>query len=1859
MNLPKMRLTSTLPFLRTIDSRAPERMPVTRSRGDAASASDPARPSRSGTYTDVCHPKTRGAPPGLLLVGLFALAVLFTLTAHREARAQAPPIIIGEVWYLVINENNTAVTTLEAVDPDSTELVWTITGGADQNAFSLTASDSAIPVTASGSAKARLAFRVAKDFEAPDDADGDNVYEVSVEVTDGDNPVGYSISVRIADVDESSGVTSNPTVTLSCSSSYNDRRGLDNFVVVVEFSEFVWDFDSDDLKYTRQPSHNTQVVVSGGTVGAFSGLRSKKFNFGTHDPESVQYTFWVPAAVAHDVSGDLNRASGTLRLAMNRKVSIAADARASEESGATADFRVMLDAVDDCETATVEYETADGTATAGEDYTAASGTLTFAPGQTAKTVSVAVLDDSLNDSGETFTLKLKNLSAETTAIADDKAEATGTITDSDRDVFAPRVASASVDGSVVTLTFNEGLDESSEPAAGAFTVTVAGATRGVTTVDVSGNTLTLTLASAVAAGEAVTVAYAQPADANARRLEDTAGNPVASFGARTVTNDTNAPPTGLPTIAGIAQVGETLTASSSGIADADGLSGATFAWQWVVNDGATDTDIPGATQASYTLTNAEAVKTIKVRLTFTDDRGTDETLVSAATAAVVVPLTAQFVNMPAFHDGSRPIEFELRFSEEIAISYRTVRGAVLDVTGGTVKAAWRLARPSNMRWGIRVAPATDGDVRIMLRGGRACDAKGAICTSDRKRLSNGLESSVRSSLPTVGSDTFEVVENQTDVTTLTATDADTPVADLVWSITGGADAAKFTLGASGVLAFKTAKDFESPDDTDGDGSYEVAVQVSDGTNTASATLTVTLVDVEEVAPTLTGATVNGEQLTLTFSESLVWASSGGIAFAVTVAETARPITLMQHDGGSTILLRLAEAVEYGDTVRVSYLPGTYDARFQDEAGNELEEFRDQVVENGTPDSGNSADTAAVVAPLTASFEEVPATHDGASPFEFRIAFSEVIEASWVTMRDHALEVTGGRVTAAWRVERRSDLWGIRIVPDSTGAVAVVLAGDRACTESGAICTSDDKQLSGRVAASVAGPAPLSTDATLSALRLSNGALNPSFASATTGYTASVPYATASLTVEPTPNDANATVAFNPATDAESGAPGHQVALTLGDTRITVTVTAEDGSTQKTYTVTVTRRPNLSVTGLVLYDNASGEDVAGLTDGAVVSAQSSARLNIRADTSGSVGSVRLELSGQETASRTENMAPWYLFGDQGNRGARAFPAGSYTVMATPYSEPRAGGTAGDTLRVSFRVKPHELSVADASAEEGTDTTLDFTVTLAPSSPSAVTVAYATADGTATAGEDYEPKSGTLTFAAGETTKTVSVTLLDDVRNEGSETFTLTLNSATGATITDAEATGTITNSDPLPTAWTARFGRAAAVHVLDAVSERLDGGSAGASHVRLGGHQLGGGLGVREAVSHLAPARSLLEETETANTTGQDMTLKELLLHSSFHLVSNDGGEAIGPRLSAWGRVAASGFDGKEDRLSLDGTVTTATLGVDGAWEHWLTGLAVAYSEGDGSFSQVGIPGGDLASTLTSVHPYVAYTLSDRVRLWGMVGYGSGEFSLSDPDTLSTDLEMRMGAVGVRGTLLSQPKGLELALRSDALWVGIDTAAVQDMVATEAETSRLRLVLEGSRAIALSGGGILTPALEIGLRHDGGDAETGSGLELGGRIRYASAWGLSIEASVRGLLAHEDQDYQEWAASGSLRFDPGQDGRGLSASIAPTWGMASSGVGQLWGQPDARGLAPNGGLLPTSAAGRLEAQLGYGLATLQGRGLLTPYARVALTEGSEQAWHLGTRLALAEILDLSLEASRRQREGEGAAHDLALLATVPW
>ncbi|MDE2792399.1 MAG: fibronectin type III domain-containing protein, partial [Paracoccaceae bacterium] len=484
----------------------------------------------------------------------------------------------------------------------------------------------------------------------------------------------------------------------------------------------------------------------------------------------------------------------------------------------------------------------------------------------------------------------------------------------------------------------------------------------------------------------------------------------------------------------------------------------------------------------------------------------------------------------------------------------------------------------------------------------------------------------------------------------------------------------------------------------------------------------------------------------------------------------------------------------------------------------------------------------------------------------------------------------------------------------------------------------------------------------------------------------------------------------------------------------------------------------------------------------------------------------------------------------------------------------------------------------------------------------------------------------------------------------------------------------------PAAWLARFGRTAAGQAVDAVKGRLEGG--GASHVTLGGQlvSLDTPQGRADATAEIdAVAAALgaapgerwdrdgwMRNGKAPAVSARTMTGRELLLGSAFHLASQ--GEGSGPAFAAWGQVATGGFDGEAYGVRLDGDVTTGFLGADVAGERWLAGAAVAASRGKGTFTSSGtaVGEGEIESTVTSVLPYARLRLNERVTAWGLAGTGRGRLVLTDDERLEADLAMSLAAAGGRGTLIPAPEGggFELALRTDALWVRTKTDAARsdtgNLVAGDAKVTRLRLVLDASRVFAL-GAGTLTPSLEVGLRHDGGDAETGAGVEIGAGLGWADpASGVTAALRLRGLAAHESGTYREWGASGTLRIDPGTSGRGLSLMLAPSVGNASSGIGTLWSAADARGLAPGG----TFEVGRrFDAEVGYGLALFGDRFTGTPHAGLSLSEGGREV-RLGWRLAPATGgpgLGIGLDATRKEsaNDNAGPEHGIGLRVTARW
>ena len=529
----------------------------------------------------------------------------------------------------------------------------------------------------------------------------------------------------------------------------------------------------------------------------------------------------------------------------------------------------------------------------------------------------------------------------------------------------PELSSAGVDGAELTLTFNEALDTGETPDKSAFAVTVEGSSRGVDAVSVSDSEVSLTLVTAVSAGDAVTVDYTAPAGESESRLQDQVGNAADSFSGQSVTNHT-----------------------------------------------------PAAAQ-----------------------------------------LTATTHDVPSAHDGSTTFTFEVRFSEEPAagFSYKTLRDNAFTVTGGEVVHVRRLEKGRNVRWEISVRPDGKGPVTIVLPATTDCEADGAVCTDDGRKLSPGFELTVPGlSTPEITSgSSFSVDEGATGVATLRASDGDTPAADLTWSVSGGDDEVKFAVTAAGVLSFAAAKDYETPDDAGADGVYEVTVQVSDGGRTDSADLTVTLTNVNEAPTADAGAdqenVAQGDTVTLNGSGadsdsgdtlSYAWTQSG--TPAVTLSDPAAESPAFTAPAGLS-----------ADTAL------TFTLRVTDAGGLYAEDSVTVTIEGQVTTS-----------PLTASVSGVPASHEGQAAFTFELRFSEepADGFSYKTLRDHALTVAGGEVVKVRRLEKGKNVrWEIHVTPDGDGTVTVVLPVTTDCAATGAVCTGDGRMLSNRLEITVPGP----------------------------------------------------------------------------------------------------------------------------------------------------------------------------------------------------------------------------------------------------------------------------------------------------------------------------------------------------------------------------------------------------------------------------------------------------------------------------------------------------------------------------------------------------------------------------------------------------------------------------------------------------------------------------------------------------------------------------------------------------------------------------------------------------------------------
>ncbi len=971
-------------------------------------------------------------------------------------------------------------------------------------------------------------------------------------------------------------------------------------------------------------------------------------------------------------------------------------------------------------------------------------------------------------------------------------------------------------------------------------------------------------------------------------------------------------------------------------------------------------------------------------------------------------------------------------------------------------------------------------------------------------------------------------------------------------------------------------------------------------------------------------------------------------------------------------------------------------------------------------------TQEAAAPLTASFEELPETHDGATAFTFRLSLSDDIANSDVDVRDSAFEVTGGSVTDVGRVDGRNDLWEITVTPDGTGNVGIVLLPARACGTAGALCTADGRALTTALLVTV--PASPQQAGALTAVF----ADMPADHGGAAGFTFTLRFSESFPIGYVTMRDHAFTVTNGRVTRARRlDNPHHENQGMQPNREWEITVAPDTGAGD--VTIALPETTDCAATGAVCTED--GTMLSGAVSATVphthVDPNAAAAPPLRASFAnvpaehdgGTVFTFEVRFSEAfrlsyvtmrddvltvtnarvTRAQRLDNPHHEHE-GMQPNRTWKisvspdaASEDVTIVLPATTSCDASGAVCTGDGRKLSNTESatvagPPSLSIADAQVDEAAGATLEFTVSLSRAASATVTVDWATADGTATAGSDYTADSGTLNFAPDETSKTVAVAVLDDSHDEGNETLTVTLSNPSGAYLADSEATGTIENTDHMPQAWLSRFGRTVAEQVLDAVEERIRSAPQAGVQVTVAGQRIGAAQAPDADALEEAEAQARLEGFSTwlrgeacrddpgaggdcpARTRSREVTPRDLLTGTSFALTT--GADGIGGGLvSLWGRGAVSSFDGREDDLSLSGEVTGAMLGADWTRERSTLGLMLSHARGEGSYR--GADSGKVSSTVTGLYPYGRYALTDRVTVWGAAGYGVGTLTLT-PDGKSTyeaDMDLAMAAAGLRGVVVEAPPegGPELAVKTDAMAVRTASEATEDsaggkLAAATADVTRLRLGLEGTWRGLEIGTGTLVPRLEIGVRHDGGDAETGFGLDLGGGLAWADpGTGIRAEVSGRGLLTHESAGFRERGIAGSFGWDPtpGSD-RGPSLTLSQTMGLsAQGGADALLGRTTLAGLAANdnGDELERR---RMEVKLGYGFGAFGDRFTATPEVGFGMSAGHRDyslAWRFVRDRRRGDIgsLEFSLEATRRESANDDAEpeHGVGLRMTARW
>ena len=462
-----------------------------------------------------------------------------------------------------------------------------------------------------------------------------------------------------------------------------------------------------------------------------------------------------------------------------------------------------------------------------------------------------------------------------------------------------------------------------------------------------------------------------------------------------------------------------------------------------------------------------------------------------------------------------------------------------------------------------------------------------------------------------------------------------------------------------------------------------------------------------------------------------------------------------------------------------------------------------------------------------------------------------------------------------------------------------------------------------------------------------------------------------------------------------------------------------------------------------------------------------------------------------------------------------------------------------------------------------------------------------------------------------------------------------------------------------TAYLSRFVRTVADQAMDAAYARVHAPESRPAErpaglqVSIAGHRFGTDL-LQSPGRPSGSGSARLEGTHVDNS-GSLRDTGEIPEGFSFNYAGRGAGAGL---RSLWGRGVISDFDGQDGGMDVDVKVNSLMLGADFTRSNRVLGVMLVRSRGAGDYSREN-GGGGLRSTLTGVYPYGRHVVNERLSLWGVAGYGEGKVRLS-PDneaSMTADMDLVMAAGGFRSELLKGDYGdgrWVVAAVADAMIAHASSDAVEGgLPKTDADASRIQLGLEGAWMRLPAGSGWITPAVRVGVRHDGGDAEKGFGVDIGAGVNWSDQkLGIHARLQARGLAIHDEDGFRERSISGSLSWDPRPDSeRGARFSLnSGIRGASVNGPDKLLtGSAFSHSVTglDKAGDAPGHITQRWEAKMGYGFGAFGDRFTAIPQIGLGWSDDVRD-YSVGWRLTPAEsdAFDLLLEAThRRMDEGE--------------